>query len=50
MSEEEKQSLLNSGLTEEELKPFDPVRPNGEDLGKIIILDVNTVHRVYYAP
>ncbi len=49
LPEEEKQALLDSGLTEEDLKPFDPVRPNGEDLGKIIVLDVNTVHRVYDA-
>jgi hypothetical protein len=49
LSEEEKQALLDSGYTEEELKPFDPVRPNGEDLGKIIVLDVNSLHRAYDA-
>jgi hypothetical protein len=49
LSEEEKQALLDSGLTEEELKPFDPVRPNGENLGKIIVLEVNSLHRVYDA-
>ena len=38
LSEEEKQDLISQGFTEEDLKPVDPVRPNGENLGKLIVL------------
>ena len=49
LPEEEKQALLDKGFTEEDLKPVDAVRPNGENLGKIFVLDVTSTHRVYDA-
>lgn len=45
-SEEIKQQLLNEGHTEEQIKAYDPIRPNGEDLGKIIVLPVEGVYVV----
>jgi hypothetical protein len=45
-SEEIKQELLGQGFTEDEIKSYDPVRPNGEDLGKIIVLPVDGVYSV----
>jgi len=45
-SEEVKQELLGQGYTEEEIKTYDPRRPNGEDLGKIIVLPIDGVYSV----
>ena len=43
-SEEIKQELLKEGYTEEQIRTSDPIRPNGEDLGKIIVLPVEGVY------
>ena len=45
-SEEHKQELLEQGFTEEQIKTYDPIRPNGEDLGKIIVLPMEGVYSV----
>lgn len=45
-SKEIKQQLINEGFTEEQVRAYDPVRPNGEDLGKIVVLPVDTVHSI----
>jgi hypothetical protein len=45
-SEEIKQELLGQGFTEDEIKSYDPIRPNGEDLGKIIVLPIEGVYSV----
>lgn len=45
-SEEFKQELLGQGYAEDEIKSYDPVRPNGEDLGKIIVLPMDGVYSV----
>jgi hypothetical protein len=45
-TEETKQELLGQGYTEEQIRAYDPVRPNGEDLGKIIVLPADGVYSV----
>lgn len=45
-SEEIKQELLEEGYTEEQIRTSDPIRPNGEDLGKIIVLPMDGIYSV----